>query len=110
MARQFGVTAKQLRASGWRQVVHGVHVAAEVGADYDGEVHGERWRYDLERQERIRDQGWWHRRYTSLHITAGWQQMVRQIGGALVAAGWRPGAADHAQVAHLALLQQALTA
>jgi hypothetical protein len=43
-----------------------------VGADYDGEPHREQWRHDLERQERIRDQGWWHRRYTSLHITRGW--------------------------------------
>jgi hypothetical protein len=81
-----------------------------VGADYDGEVHGERWRYDLERQERIRDQRWWHRRYTSLHITAGWRQMVRQVGDALVAAGWRPGAADHAQRAHEETLARASTA
>jgi len=60
-----------------------------VGADYDGEDHAARWRYDLERQERVRDRGWWHRRYTSLHIQAGWRQMVAQVGGALVAAGWR---------------------
>ena len=81
-----------------------------VGTDYDGEPHESRWRYDLERQERIRDQGWWHRRYTSLHITAGWPQMVRQVGGALVAAGWRPGTADHAQMAHVDALQRALSA
>jgi len=61
-----------------------------VGADYDGEDHGARWRYDLERQERVRDDGWWHRRYTSLHIRSGWRQMVSQVGGALVAAGWCP--------------------
>jgi very-short-patch-repair endonuclease len=61
-----------------------------VGADYDGEDHSARWRYDLERQERVRDEGWWHRRYTSLHIQAGWRQMVSQVGRALVAAGWRP--------------------
>ena len=61
-----------------------------VGTDYDGEDHGTRWVYDLERQERIRDDGWWHRRYTKLHIQAGWRQMVAQVGGALVAAGWRP--------------------
>jgi very-short-patch-repair endonuclease len=61
-----------------------------VGADYDGEDHSARWRYDLERQERVRDEGWWHRRYTSLHIQAGWRQMVFQVGRALVAAGWRP--------------------
>jgi AbiEi antitoxin C-terminal domain len=60
-----------------------------VGADYDGEDHAARWRYDLERQERVRDKGWWHRRYTSLHIQSGWRQMVAQVGGALVAAGWR---------------------
>lgn len=81
-----------------------------VGADYDGEVHGERWRYDLERQERVRDQQWWHRRYTSLHITAGWRQMVRQVGGALVTAGWRPGLADRAQEVHLERLSRALSA
>jgi len=60
-----------------------------VGTDYDGDDHGARWRYDLERQERIRDQRWWHRRYTSMHIQAGWPQMVDQVGKALVAAGWR---------------------
>ena len=60
-----------------------------VGAEYDGEDHKERWRYDLERQERIRDRGWWHRRYTSLHITRGWSQMVEQVGRALRRAGWR---------------------
>jgi len=59
-----------------------------VGADYDGEDHRERWRYDLERQERIRDRDWWHRRYTSLHITRGWPQMVEQVGRALRRAGW----------------------
>jgi very-short-patch-repair endonuclease len=60
-----------------------------VGTDYDGEVHRDRWRYDLERQERVRDCGWWHRRYTSLHIQSGWRQMVDQVGAALVRAGWR---------------------
>ena len=69
-----------------------------VGADYDGEPHAGRWRYDLERQERIRDQGWWHRRFTSLHITGAWPQMVRQVGAALLAAGWRPNRADHAHL------------
>ncbi|HWA64902.1 MAG TPA: type IV toxin-antitoxin system AbiEi family antitoxin [Mycobacteriales bacterium] len=62
----------------------------KVGLDYDGEVHRERWRYDLERQERIRDLGWWHRRYTSIHAAADWRQLIRQVGEALVAAGWRP--------------------
>jgi hypothetical protein len=62
----------------------------KVGLDYDGEVHRDRWRYDLERQERVRDLGWWHRRYTSIHAAAGWRQMVRQVGEALAAAGWRP--------------------
>lgn len=61
-----------------------------VGADYDGEPHAARWRYDLERQERIRDRDWWHRRYTSLNIMNGWRQMTDQVGAALVAAGWRP--------------------
>jgi hypothetical protein len=75
----------------------GTHVARldhgydewKVGLDYDGEVHRDRWRYDLERQERVRDLGWWHRRYTSMHAAAGWRQMVRQVGDALVSAGWR---------------------
>jgi hypothetical protein len=66
------------------------YVEWQVGADYDGAGHAERWVYDLERQERIRDRGWWHRRYTALHIRSGWPQMVRQVGAALVAAGWRP--------------------
>ena len=60
-----------------------------VGLDYDGEVHRERWQYDLERQERVRDLGWWHRRYTRLHIQHGWPQMVAQVRTALLAAGWR---------------------
>lgn len=65
----------------------------QVGVDYDGEPHKERWRYDLERSERIRDLGWWHRRYTSLHIAAQWQLMVDQVGNALLARGWRPARA-----------------
>jgi hypothetical protein len=63
-----------------------------VGLDYDGEDHAERWRYDLDRQERIRDRGWWHRRYTSIDVRRGWAVMVDQVGRALLAAGWRPGA------------------
>jgi hypothetical protein len=62
----------------------------KVGLEYDGDVHRDRWRYDLERQERIRDLGWWHRRYTSIHAAAGWTQMVAQVREALIAAGWRP--------------------
>jgi hypothetical protein len=69
-----------------------------VGADYDGGIHGERWRYDLERQERIRDAGWWHRRYSVLHIQSGWKQMVEQVGAALRRAGWRPGLREQSQV------------
>ncbi|HWC35222.1 MAG TPA: hypothetical protein VG650_10380 [Mycobacteriales bacterium] len=61
-----------------------------VGIDYDGEVHAEQWRQDLERQERIRDLGWWHRRYTSMHARDGWHLMVTQVKAALLAAGWRP--------------------
>ena len=60
-----------------------------VGVDYDGEPHRDQWRQDLERQERIRDRGWWHRRYTALHITGGWPQMVEQVRAALLGAGWR---------------------
>ena len=62
----------------------------KVGAEYDGEPHKERWRYDLERGERVRDRGWWHRRYTSLHIGSEWQFMVNQVGNALRERGWRP--------------------
>lgn len=61
-----------------------------VGADYDGEPHRDRWRYDLARQERIRDQAWWHRRFTALDLSSGWGPVVRDVGRALVAAGWRP--------------------
>jgi hypothetical protein len=62
----------------------------KVGLDYDGEVHSETWRQDLERQERIRELGWWHRRYTSLHARDGWVLMITQVRAALLAAGWRP--------------------
>jgi hypothetical protein len=76
----------------------GAHVARldlgypewKVGIDYDGEVHRDRWRYDLERQEGVRDLGWWHRRYTSIHAADGWRQVVGQVRDALAAAGWRP--------------------
>jgi AbiEi antitoxin C-terminal domain len=60
-----------------------------VGVDYDGEVHRDTWREDLRRQERIRDEGWWHRRYSSIDITGGWARMVEQVAAALVRAGWR---------------------
>lgn len=62
----------------------------KVGMDYDGEVHAERWREDLDRQERIRGLGWWHRRYTSLDTADGWTGMVAEVKAALWAAGWRP--------------------
>src|SRR5436190_2875087 len=68
-----------------------------VGVEYDGEYHQDRWRHDLDRQERIRDRGWWHRRYTALDITGGWSRMVDQVGRALAAAGWAPGHRDHAR-------------
>lgn len=61
-----------------------------VGADYDGGDHEKTWKQDLERQERVRDTGWWHRRYTSLHINRGFPQMCRQVRRALEQAGWRP--------------------
>lgn len=62
----------------------GLHVARldlgydewRVGVEYDGEVHRDRWRYDLERQERIRDLGWWHRRYTSIHAAHDRQRIL----------------------------------
>lgn len=62
----------------------------KVGLDYDGEVHATSWREDLERQERVRALGWWHRRYTAVHARDGWAQMVDQVRLALLAAGWRP--------------------
>jgi hypothetical protein len=62
----------------------------KVGPEYDGDVHESTWRQDNERQERIRELGWWHRRYTSTSIQSGWRPMVAQVGAALLAAGWRP--------------------
>jgi hypothetical protein len=70
----------------------------QVAPEYDGEHHNERWRYDNERQERIREQGWWHRRYTSLTIGAGWCRMVADVRQALLRRGWKP-APDHADLA-----------
>jgi hypothetical protein len=61
-----------------------------VGPEYDGEIHETTWRADIERQERIRGLHWWHRGYNLLSIQSGWQQMVDEVGAALVAAGWRP--------------------
>jgi hypothetical protein len=62
----------------------------KVGLDYDGEVHAETWQKDLDRQERIRELGWWHRRYTALDARGGWERMVAQVRSALLSAGWRP--------------------
>jgi hypothetical protein len=62
----------------------------KVGPEYDGEPHEGNWRADNERQERIRAEGWWHRRYTSLSIQNGWVEMVDEVAAALLAAGWRP--------------------
>ena len=62
----------------------------KVAPEYDGEDHATTWRHDNERHLRIDDEGWWHRGYTSLSIRNGWEDMVRQVGDALVARGWRP--------------------
>jgi hypothetical protein len=62
----------------------------KVAPEYDGEPHKDHWRADNERQQWIRDQGWWHRRYTSLTIQSGWDVMVAQVRTALIARGWRP--------------------
>jgi hypothetical protein len=62
----------------------------KVSPEYDGDVHESSWRADNERQQRIRDECWWHRRYTSLSIQSGWWRMVDEVGAALVTAGWRP--------------------
>lgn len=61
-----------------------------VGVDYDGEIHAGSWRRDLDRQQRIFAERWWHRRYTAADAAAGWRAMVRDVGRALVDAGWRP--------------------
>lgn len=62
----------------------------KVGPEWDGDPHKDRWRYDNERSERIRDIGWWHRRYTSVSIERGWDTMVNQVRRALLERGWRP--------------------
>jgi very-short-patch-repair endonuclease len=62
----------------------------KVGPEWDGEPHSERWRSDNERSERIRELGWWHRRFTSVSINSGWQAMVDAVGRALVDRGWSP--------------------
>jgi hypothetical protein len=62
----------------------------KVGPEWDGDPHKDRWRYDNERSERIRELGWWHRRYTTLSIVSGWSAMVGAVGRALTDRGWRP--------------------
>lgn len=62
----------------------------KVGPEWDGEPHNDRWKYDNERSEQIRDQGWWHRRFTSISIEHGWEAMVDRVGRALVERGWQP--------------------
>jgi hypothetical protein len=62
----------------------------KVAPEYDGGAHEGRWRYDNERQQSIRDEGWWHRRYTSLTIRDGWEPMVSDVRSALMARGWHP--------------------
>lgn len=66
------------------------YVKWKVGPEWDGEPHRDQWRYDNERSERIRERGWWHRRYTSISIQSGWGGMVKQVGRALVDRGWTP--------------------
>lgn len=61
-----------------------------VAPEYDGEVHRESWRQDNERQELIRAQGWWHRRYTALSIVDGGKQMTADVRRALLERGWKP--------------------
>jgi very-short-patch-repair endonuclease len=61
-----------------------------VSPEYDGDPHKDRWRYDNERQQAIRDLGWWHRRYTSYSIGSGWGRMVAEVRAALLERGWQP--------------------
>jgi hypothetical protein len=70
----------------------------KVAPEYDGQPHEDRWRQDNERQQAIRDEDWWHRRYTSLTIRSGWQRMIDEVGAALCARGWRPSSRDLAQI------------
>lgn len=62
----------------------------KVAPEYDGKDHSATWQLDNRRHQRVEDEGWWHRNYTSLSIQGGWDQMVRQVGNALVERGWRP--------------------
>jgi hypothetical protein len=62
----------------------------KVAPEYDGAPHEGRWRYDNERQQRIANEGWWHRRYTSLSVEGGWDTMIREVRRALLERGWRP--------------------
>jgi len=62
----------------------------KVSPEYDGAPHDERWRRDNERQELIRAEGWWHRRYTSVSIEQGWDRMIAEVARALTERGWSP--------------------
>lgn len=61
-----------------------------VGPEWDGDPHKDRWRHDNERSERIRELGWWHRRYTSVSIETGWTGMVDEVRRNLIKRGWCP--------------------
>jgi hypothetical protein len=62
----------------------------KVAPEYDGAPHDGQWRYDNERQQRIANEGWWHRRYTSLSIAGGWDTMIHEVRRALLDRGWTP--------------------
>jgi len=79
----------RLRNGRTARLDHG-YVQWKVGVEYDGGVHGTTWREDNERQELIRELGWWHRRYTSEVVAGAWQGMVDEVRRALLNAGWRP--------------------
>lgn len=63
------------------------YVKWKVAPEYDGDQHRDRWRYDNERQERIRGAGWWHRRFTSVSIEHGWEAMAEEVRRALADRG-----------------------
>jgi very-short-patch-repair endonuclease len=60
----------------------------KVAPEWDGAPHEGTWRHDNERQERIRDEGWWHRRYTMESVREGWDTMVLEVRRALLDRGW----------------------
>lgn len=70
----------------------------KVAPEWDGDPHKDRWKYDNERSERIRESGWWHRRFTSVSIQSGWAGMVNSVRRALIDRGWSPPSMPKRQI------------